>query len=92
MAAGVLTRSLLMTVRVSPGAPVMAGTLIGIYTYILKFVNGLDTIPYMVQRVTSLRDIMQRIELEAEETNLPDDKGGRLLLRNPNTESFGQPA
>ncbi len=43
------------------------GDLIGIYTYILKFVSGLDTIPYMVQRLSSLNDITHRIELEVED-------------------------
>ncbi|MBA4197104.1 MAG: hypothetical protein C0459_06055 [Chitinophaga sp.] len=46
---------------------VYAGELIGIYNYILKFVTGLDTIPYTVQRLTSLSDITKRIELEIED-------------------------
>lgn len=62
----VITVSLLLTVNHSTSV-VMAGDIIGIYNYILKFVSGLDTIPYTVQRVASLRDIMQRVELEAEE-------------------------
>lgn len=52
---------------VHPGNAIMAGTLIGIYNYVLKFVSGLDTIPYTVQRLTSLTDITRRIELEAED-------------------------
>lgn len=44
-----------------------AGDIIGIYTYILKFVSGLDTIPYTVQRYSTLKDITQRIELEEED-------------------------
>jgi ABC-type multidrug transport system fused ATPase/permease subunit len=44
------------------GAAMQAGDLIGIYTYILKFVSGLDTIPYMVQRMASLKDIIHRVE------------------------------
>ena len=43
---------------------VLAGDLIGIYTYILKFVSGLDTIPYAVERFSTLKDITKRIELE----------------------------
>ncbi|MEO8770493.1 MAG: ABC transporter six-transmembrane domain-containing protein [Ferruginibacter sp.] len=46
------------------GTTVLAGNLIGIYNYILKFVSGLDTIPYTVQRITSLNDITRRIELQ----------------------------
>lgn len=58
--------SLIVTHAVS-GTTVLAGNLIGIYTYILKFVSGLDTIPYTVQRLTSLTDITRRIELQAED-------------------------
>ena len=46
------------------GTTVLAGNLIGIYNYILKFVSGLDTIPYTVQRFTSLTDITRRIKLQ----------------------------
>ncbi len=59
--------SLLVTNAVSPNTPILAGNLIGIYTYILKFVSGLDTIPYTVQRLSSLNDITRRIELQAED-------------------------
>ena len=62
----VIVSSLLLTVNAST-VTVMAGDLIGIYNYILKFVSGLDTIPYTVQRVASLRDILQRVELGVEE-------------------------
>ncbi|MBV9987745.1 MAG: hypothetical protein JO301_08695 [Chitinophagaceae bacterium] len=58
--------SLVVTNSVS-GTTVLAGNLIGIYTYVLKFVSGLDTIPYTVQRLTSLTDITRRIELQAED-------------------------
>ena len=58
--------SLLVTNSVS-GPTILAGNLIGIYTYILKFVSGLDTIPYTVQRLSSLNDITRRIELQAED-------------------------
>lgn len=62
----VIVSALLITVDAST-TTVMAGDLIGIFNYILKFVSGLDTIPYTVQRVASLRDILQRVELGAEE-------------------------
>ncbi len=62
----VITSALLITVKESTTV-VLAGDIIGIYNYILKFVSGLDTIPYMVQRVAALRDIMQRVELGVEE-------------------------
>ena len=44
----------------------LAGDIIGIYNYILKFVGGLDTIPYTVQRLSSLKDITKRVEFEVE--------------------------
>ncbi|HSC39863.1 MAG TPA: ABC transporter six-transmembrane domain-containing protein [Chitinophagaceae bacterium] len=62
--------SLLVCTKTSTSA-IMAGDLIGIYYYILKFASGLDTIPYTVQRLTSLTDITRRIELEVED--FPED-------------------
>lgn len=62
----VIVASLLLTVN-DQTSTVMAGDLIGIYNYVLKFVSGLDTIPYTVQRVASLRDILQRVELGVED-------------------------
>ena len=59
----VIGASLLITHKVS-GTTILAGNLVGIYNYILKFVSGLDTIPYTVQRLTSLSDITSRIELQ----------------------------
>jgi len=46
---------------------VLAGSLFGIYSYILKFASGLDTIPYTVQRLSALSDITRRIELQADD-------------------------
>ena len=46
---------------------VLAGSLFGIYSYILKFASGLDTIPYTVQRLSSLSDITRRIELHSDD-------------------------
>jgi ABC-type multidrug transport system fused ATPase/permease subunit len=43
---------------------VLAGTLVGVYNYVLKFVSGLDTIPYTLQRLSNLQDISSRITLE----------------------------
>ena len=62
----VIVSALLIAVDAST-TTVMAGDIIGIYNYILKFVAGLDTIPYTVQRVASLRDILQRLELGVSE-------------------------
>ena len=46
---------------------VLAGSLFGIYSYILKFASGIDTIPYTVQRLSSLSDITRRIELQSDD-------------------------
>lgn len=46
---------------------IMAGSLFAVYSYILKFASGLDTIPYTLQRLSSLSDITRRIELQAED-------------------------
>ena len=46
---------------------ILAGSLFGIYSYILKFASGLDTIPYTVQRLSSLSDITRRIELQSDD-------------------------
>jgi ABC-type multidrug transport system fused ATPase/permease subunit len=46
---------------------IMAGSLFGIYSYILKFTSGLDSIPYTMERLSSLSDITRRIELEEDD-------------------------
>ena len=66
MVMGSIAISLVLTHRVM-GNTVLAGNIVGIYTYILKFVSGLDTIPYTVQRLSSLNDITRRIALQAED-------------------------
>lgn len=58
--------SLLITNKTA-GSGIEAGSLIGIYSYIQRFVSGLDTIPYTVQRLSSLNDITRRIELHEED-------------------------
>lgn len=58
--------SLLITNKTT-GAGIQAGSLIGIYSYIQRFVSGLDTIPYTVQRMSALNDITRRIEFVEED-------------------------
>jgi ABC-type multidrug transport system fused ATPase/permease subunit len=74
----VIGLSLLVTHKTS-GSAILAGDLIGIYFYILKFVSGLDTIPYTVQRLSSLNDITRRIELEVDD--FPEDGGVTPIKR-----------
>lgn len=62
--------SLLVTNKTN-GLQLEAGSIIGIYSYIQRFVSGLDTIPYTVQRLSSLQDITRRIELQEEDFEKP---------------------
>lgn len=62
----VITVSLLISGNIH-SSTIMAGSLFGIYSYILKFASGLDTIPYTVQRLSSLNDIARRIEIGEED-------------------------
>ena len=66
----VIGLSLLLTEKTT-GAGIEAGSLIGIYSYIQRFVSGLDTIPYTVQRLSSLNDITRRIELQEDDLRQP---------------------
>jgi ABC-type multidrug transport system fused ATPase/permease subunit len=62
----IIAASLIISSKTN-GAAMQAGDLIGIYTYILKFVSGLDTVPYMIQRLAGLKDILHRVELETDD-------------------------
>ena len=62
----VITVSLMVSKNLH-NSTIMAGSLFAIYSYILKFASGLDTIPYTLQRLSSLSDITRRIELQAED-------------------------
>ncbi len=64
----VITISLLVSHSIHSSA-IMAGSLFGIYSYILKFASGLDTIPYTIQRLSSLNDIAKRIEIGDDKMN-----------------------
>ena len=58
----VLVGSLLLSTSRHWEEGFLAGDVIGIYSYVLKFVSGLDTIPYTIQRWASLKDIASRME------------------------------
>lgn len=66
----VLGASLLLTYKTS-GTAILAGNVVGIFFYVTNFAKGLETIPYTVQRLSSLTDITRRIELQAED--FPED-------------------
>ena len=56
----VITGSLLVTTRLERSA-LQVGAIIIIYNYILKFASGLETVPYTIQRLSALKDIMRRM-------------------------------
>lgn len=58
--------SLLITYKTS-GTAMLAGNVVGIFFYVNNFAKGLETIPYTVQRLSSLADITRRIELQTED-------------------------
>lgn len=60
------------------GSVLLAGNVIGIYNYILKFVSGLDTIPYAVQRFSLLKDIVYRIDKQQAPAAEATDEGSLL--------------
>lgn len=62
----VIIASLLITTGRHWQEGFLAGDIVAIYNYILKFVGGVDTIPYAVQRLSSLKDITRRIEFGEE--------------------------
>ncbi len=63
--------SLLLTYHTS-GPAILAGNVVGIFLYVTNFTRGLETIPYIVQRVATINDVMQRIE--SDELITPEDK------------------
>lgn len=74
----VITFSLIISKNIH-STTMLAGSLFGIYSYILKFATGLDTIPYTVQRLSSLNDITKRMELQEEE--IPEAiQGSEIIL------------
>ncbi len=70
----VITISLVLSKSMHNPA-LLAGSLFGIYSYILKFASGLDTIPYTIQRLSSLNDISRRIEIQEEDIPKEKKKG-----------------
>jgi ABC-type multidrug transport system fused ATPase/permease subunit len=63
----VIIASLLITTGKNWHEGFLAGDIVAIYNYILKFVSGVDTIPYAVQRLSALKDITRRIEFDEAE-------------------------
>lgn len=81
----VLGASLLLTYKTS-GAAILAGNVVGIFFYVTNFAKGLETIPYTVQRLTSLSDITRRIELQVDD--MPEDNGGLKPVRKEKAEEL----
>jgi hypothetical protein len=38
------------------------GAIVALYSYVQRFASGLETIPYTLQRVSALRDILRRVD------------------------------
>ncbi len=72
----VLGSALLLSHQRTDGAGLWAGDIVGIYSYILKFLSGLDTIPYAVEKYATLRDITRRISVEIESEDKEDRNSG----------------
>jgi len=78
----VITFSLILS-KSMHNATILAGSLFGIYSYILKFASGLDTIPYTIQRLSSLNDIARRIEIQEDDT--PKERNKEEISVKPYT-------
>ena len=61
--------SLLVSTRTGD-IPMQVGSIIGMYTYLLKFASGLETIPYTVQRLGALKDILRRMDEASPEADI----------------------
>ena len=83
----VLGASLLLTYKTS-GTAILAGNVVGIFFYVTNFAKGLETIPYTVQRLSSLTDITRRIELQVED--FPEDNNNLKPLRKEKREKVGE--
>ncbi len=62
----ILAASILLTYQKSH-QEILAGNVVGIFFYVSNFAKGLETIPYIIQRLVTLTDITERIELGVEE-------------------------
>lgn len=71
----VLAASLIIT-NSHAGTGLAAGSLVGIFFYVVNFTKGLDTIPYMLQRLSSLSDITRRINLQSEDIEIQKEIQG----------------
>jgi ABC-type multidrug transport system fused ATPase/permease subunit len=83
----VLGASLLLTYKTS-GTAILAGNVVGIFFYVTNFAKGLETIPYTVQRISSLTDITRRIELQVED--FPEDNNNLKPVRKGKGVKVGE--
>ena len=85
----VLGASLLLTYKTS-GTAILAGNVVGIFFYVTNFAKGLETIPYTVQRLSSLTDITRRIELQVEDMLEDNNNNGLKPVRKPSHPKIGE--
>jgi ABC-type multidrug transport system fused ATPase/permease subunit len=76
----VLGVSLLLTYKTTGNKDILAGNVVGIFFYVTNFAKGLETIPYTIQRLTSLNDITRRIELQQDDfEDNTSSRGGKII-------------
>jgi DNA-binding phage protein len=63
----IVAASLYVTSWVTHTEEIAASNLIGIFMYVKRYGDGLDTIPYTVQRISNLTDIAKRMQLSEED-------------------------
>ena len=63
----VIAVSLYTTSWLTHKEEIAASSLIGIFFYVKRYCDGLDTIPYSVQRLANLTDISKRMELNEDD-------------------------
>jgi len=85
----VLCASVLLTYNIS-GVAIAVGSNVGFFFYLNNFTKGLDTIPYTLQRLTSLTDITRRIELQVED--FPEDNNTLKPVRKEKRVKVGEMA
>lgn len=83
----VLCASVLLTYKMT-GVSIAVGTNVGFFFYLNNFTRGLDTIPYTLQRLTSLTDITRRIELQVED--FPEDNNNLKPIRKGKRVKVGE--
>lgn len=84
MAIALIASSLLLSKNLH-NSEMLAGSLFGIYSYLMKFTSGMETLPYILERLSTLKDIAHRIKFE-EEKDEPEEFNTKIRFIYPETE------